>query len=102
MSHRPIDQFNRKVRQQHFGTYISTRQQKLHKELSEMLLSLRSKHLEYTDVVDDKESSEDEDESMDEPILQPFPEEHKAIAVRIRPQFYLKCLQGRKVYQLAS
>ena len=79
LNHRPIDQFSGKVKQQYFGAYVSTRQRKLHKELSEMLLSLRTKNLEYMDAVDDKESSEDEDESTDEPVLQVFPEDHKEI-----------------------
>ncbi len=80
LSHHPIDQFNGKVRQQQFGTYISTRQRKLHKEISEMLVSLRAPNLDYTNVKEEKDYSEDEDESTDEHILQPFQEEHKAVS----------------------
>ncbi len=45
-----------------------------------MLVSLRTKNLVYTDVTEEKEYLENEDESTDEPILLPFPEEHQAIS----------------------
>jgi hypothetical protein len=40
LNHHPIDHFNGKVKQQHFGAYLSVWQQKLHKDTLEILFTL--------------------------------------------------------------
>ena len=53
LTHRPIDQYNGKVKQRHFRTYLSARQRKLHKEISEIVVS--SRHPETFEFIGDYE-----------------------------------------------
>jgi hypothetical protein len=42
LSHRPIDQFNGGMEKHNVGTYLAARQRKLRRDLSDMVLSLRT------------------------------------------------------------
>ena len=45
LRHRPIDQFNGRATRRQVGAYLSVRQRKLHKTLSETLLQLRQSEI---------------------------------------------------------
>ena len=55
LRHRPIDQFSEKFELKEFAGYLSARQRRLHKELSEVLISLHPKisklHKELSEVL---------------------------------------------------
>ncbi len=53
LNHHPIDQFNGKVKEQHFGAYLSAQQQKLHKDISEILVSLHHPRRKFDETFED-------------------------------------------------
>ena len=59
LQHRPIDQFNGRVKMSNVGTYLSTRQRKLHKKISHILLNLRLSDKLYGSEVSKEDSMED-------------------------------------------
>ncbi len=53
LNHCPIYQFNGKVKQQPFGAYLSAWHQKLHKDISEILVSLHHPRRTFDETFED-------------------------------------------------
>jgi len=99
LSHRPGEQFNGKFLEKGL-TYISTRQRKLHKVLSEILIPLRHKAVNYMKEVEEavKDVSDDEvEDAIPEPTpsLPVFVEEHKEINQHDFPMLF-EMFQGKE------
>jgi hypothetical protein len=86
--HHPIDQYNRKMKQQHFRTYLSAWQRKLHKEISDIAVSLCLPETfefigDYEDIITQQEQSTTEEghntaeEVMSKDNKEIFEEDHK-------------------------
>jgi hypothetical protein len=95
LSHRPIDQFSDQFELKDFAGYLCARQRRLHKELSEMLISLRPKIVSCIEEVEEEEIEHAVDvvdkntSSSVEPIVLPvFVEEHKEISAANVPMLF--------------
>jgi len=86
LRHRPIDQFSEKFELKEFAGYLSARQRRLHKELSEVLISLHPKNLSSVEELEEEEIEEAADsvEEIKSAVVEPVKvpvlvEEHRDI-----------------------